>query len=80
MSGINPLLSPDVDGDTSSEQMLDRSLRPTRLADFIGQPNTRDQLDIFIKAARQRNEALDHVLVFGPPGLGKTTLANISTR
>ncbi|MEM7195934.1 MAG: Holliday junction branch migration DNA helicase RuvB [Pseudomonadota bacterium] len=57
--------------------MLDRSLRPTRLDDFIGQSSTKDQLEIFIQAARMRQEALDHVLVFGPPGLGKTTLANI---
>ena len=57
--------------------MLDRSLRPTRLQEFIGQPNIREQLDIFITAARNRDEALDHVLVFGPPGLGKTTLAYI---
>ena len=77
MSQINPLLSADNAVDSGNEQMLERSLRPTRLADFIGQPKTREQLNIFIQAARQRSEALDHVLVFGPPGLGKTTLANI---
>ncbi|MBX2867098.1 MAG: Holliday junction branch migration DNA helicase RuvB [Acidiferrobacterales bacterium] len=77
MSHFNPLLSADNLEDSSQEQMLDRSLRPAKLSDFIGQPNTRDQMEIFIHAARKRNEALDHVLVFGPPGLGKTTLANI---
>lgn len=57
--------------------MLERSLRPTKLDEFIGQEATREQLAIFITAARKRKEALDHVLVFGPAGLGKTTLANI---
>ena len=56
---------------------VDRALRPTRLADYIGQHVAREQLEIFIEAARGRNEPLDHTLVFGPPGLGKTTLANI---
>lgn len=77
MSQFNPLLSSENLDDSPQEQMLDRSLRPAKLDDFIGQQNTRDQMEIFIHAARKRNEALDHVLVFGPPGLGKTTLANI---
>lgn len=56
---------------------VDRALRPKKLADYIGQASVREQMDIFIRAAKTRNEALDHVLIFGPPGLGKTTLANI---
>lgn len=56
---------------------LDNTIRPRRLADYIGQPDVHEQMEIFIGAARKRAEALDHVLIFGPPGLGKTTLANI---
>lgn len=56
---------------------FDARLRPSRLADFIGQDKLKDNLQVFIQAARGRNEALDHVLLYGPPGLGKTTLANI---
>ncbi len=59
------------------EDALDRALRPRRLEDYIGQPKVKAQLAIFIGAARQRGEPLDHVLIFGPPGLGKTTLAHI---
>ncbi len=59
------------------EQALDRTLRPLRLTDFVGQPHIHEQMEIFIGAARKRKEALDHVLLFGPPGLGKTTLAHI---
>jgi len=55
----------------------DRALRPRRLADYRGQPRVAEQMDIFVNAARGRQEALDHVLIFGPPGLGKTTLAHI---
>ena len=73
----NPLLAADDQQDSSQERMLDRSLRPGRMDEFVGQANAKEQLNIFIQAARQRNEALDHVLVFGPPGLGKTTLAYI---
>ncbi len=61
----------------SEEEILDRAIRPRRLADYIGQPQLKEQLAIFIDAARGRGEALDHVLIFGPPGLGKTTLAHI---
>ena len=59
------------------EEAYERALRPQRLAEYVGQVRAREQLEIFIQAARQRSEALDHVLLFGPPGLGKTTLAHI---
>jgi len=57
------------------EKQLELSLRPKKLSEFIGQKKLKDQLDIFIRAARERNEQLDHILFYGPPGLGKTTLA-----
>src|SRR6202048_1407777 len=56
---------------------VDRALRPKYLQDYIGQQSVREQMDIFIKAAKGRGDAMDHVLIFGPPGLGKTTLAHI---
>ncbi len=59
------------------DEQLDRAIRPLRLADYIGQPVVREQMALFIQAARGRVEALDHTLIFGPPGLGKTTLAHI---
>jgi holliday junction DNA helicase RuvB len=59
------------------EERQDRAIRPKRLAEYIGQQELRTQMEIFIQAATARKEALDHVLIFGPPGLGKTTLANI---
>ena len=62
---------------TSSEEVVERALRPRTLADYVGQRKIREQLEIFIAAARGRGEALDHLLLFGPPGLGKTTLAHI---
>ncbi len=58
------------------EEAIDRAIRPRTLADYIGQPAVCEQLEIFIPAARARKEALDHLLIFGPPGLGKTTLAH----
>ena len=59
------------------EEVQDRAIRPRRLAEYVGQAAVKAQLDIFVSAARGRGEALDHVLIFGPPGLGKTTLAHI---
>ena len=59
------------------EDAIDRAIRPRALADYVGQEQVKSQLSIFIDAARMRAEALDHVLIFGPPGLGKTTLAHI---
>ena len=59
------------------DRVFDRTIRPKALADYVGQPVVKQQMDIFITAARNRGEALDHVLIFGPPGLGKTTLAHI---
>lgn len=61
----------------NDEERLDRAIRPKRLKDYVGQKELRQQMEIFIQAAVSRAEALDHVLIFGPPGLGKTTLANI---
>ncbi len=65
---------------SSNEEAIERALRPKQLDEYIGQEKIRDQLQIFIAAARQRREALDHTLLFGPPGLGKTTLAHIIAR
>ena len=61
----------------SEDAVMDRAIRPRKLAEYVGQPAVREQMEIFIPAARARKEALDHVLIFGPPGLGKTTLAHI---
>ena len=68
------LISPDI---SASEERFDRALRPVTLEEYVGQPVVKQQLEIFIEAARRRAEPLDHTLVFGPPGLGKTTLAHI---
>lgn len=69
-----------ISGIEKTEDHFDRAIRPTSLADYIGQPVVCEQMEIFIGAARGRGEALDHTLIFGPPGLGKTTLANIIAR
>ncbi|MFT5038368.1 MAG: Holliday junction DNA helicase RuvB [Flavobacteriaceae bacterium] len=68
------LISPDI---SASEERYDRALRPVTLAEYVGQPVVKEQMEIFIEAARRRSEPLDHTLIFGPPGLGKTTLAHI---
>ncbi|RUO43076.1 Holliday junction branch migration DNA helicase RuvB [Aliidiomarina taiwanensis] len=62
---------------STEDEVIDRAIRPTKLADYTGQQHVVEQLSIYIEAARGRSDALDHVLIFGPPGLGKTTLANI---
>ena len=74
MAELNPVISP---ANTDEDAAADLSLRPRRLADYQGQPAVHEQMEIFISAARKRGESLDHVLIFGPPGLGKTTLAHI---
>ncbi len=70
------LVAPETKEETG-ERVFDKALRPVTLEEFVGQPSIHQQLEIFITAARNREEALDHVLLFGPPGLGKTTLAHI---
>ena len=72
------LIAPAAQG--VQEEALERALRPKQLEEYVGQEKIRSQLSIFIEAARRRKEALDHVLLFGPPGLGKTTLAHIIAR
>ena len=67
----NPI-NPEIQG--NDDDVVDRALRPEYLEEFVGQPKLKEQLSIFIQAARTRGEALDHVLLFGPPGLGKTML------
>jgi Holliday junction DNA helicase RuvB len=64
-------------GTQREDEAYDRAVRPKSLADYVGQPAVKAQMEIFIAAARQRRDALDHVLIFGPPGLGKTTLAHV---
>ncbi len=59
------------------DDIVEATIRPQRLAEYLGQPVVREQLGIYIEAARRRGEALDHVLIFGPPGLGKTTLSHV---
>ncbi|HAW79101.1 MAG TPA: Holliday junction branch migration DNA helicase RuvB, partial [Balneola sp.] len=68
----NPLLNPE-----QKEDVFENSVRPSTLDEFIGQQKTISNLNVFIKAAKQRGDALDHVILSGPPGLGKTTLSHI---
>jgi Holliday junction DNA helicase RuvB len=68
------LISASVQGE---EEAIERAIRPRLLDEYVGQPAVKKQMSVFIEAARQREEALDHVLIFGPPGLGKTTLAHV---
>ena len=74
MSNIDSIISTETQ---EGEESIDRMLRPKSLAEYVGQEPVKEQMDIFIKAAMNRKESLDHVLIFGPPGLGKTTLAHI---
>ena len=70
-----PILSPEKNSDDN-----DRALRPESLAEFIGQAEVRANLKVFVESAKRRGEAMDHTLFYGPPGLGKTTLAQIMSR
>ena len=74
MSDSDRLIDP---ASLNDDVAIDRAIRPRTLEDYVGQPVVKEQMEIFIPAARQRGEALDHVLIFGPPGLGKTTLAHV---
>ena len=74
-SSVDRLIS--AESKSTQEEAIERALRPKRLSEYVGQAKIREQLSIFIEAARRREDSLDHVLLFGPPGLGKTTLAHI---
>src|SRR4051794_29851908 len=82
MSTLKPAAAKErlVAPERGEDDSLESSLRPKRLSEFVGQAQARENLSVFIQAARERKEALDHVLFSGPPGLGKTTLAQIVAR
>lgn len=74
MNDEEKIIEPNI---LEGEESIDKVLRPQTLTEYIGQNSVKDQMNIFIEAAKRRNEAMDHVLIFGPPGLGKTTLAHV---
>jgi len=74
---MNEYINPDSDNLSNEEKEYEKALRPDDFGDFFGQPKVVENLEIFVQAAKQRGEALDHVLLHGPPGLGKTTLSHI---
>ena len=74
MNDEEKIIEPNI---LEGEESIDKVLRPQTLSEYIGQNSVKDQMNIFIEAAKRRNEAMDHVLIFGPPGLGKTTLAHV---
>ena len=74
---MNEYLDPSADGFSNEELDIERALRPVNFDDFTGQEQVLENLKVFVEAANRRGEALDHTLFHGPPGLGKTTLANI---
>ena len=69
------IISPELEND--GEERLENTIRPQTLSEYIGQDKVKENMKIYIEAAKKRGEALDHVLLYGPPGLGKTTLSNI---
>ena len=73
----NPNLNSERESQSAAEKEFENNIRPSEMADFSGQPQTIENLRIFIRAAKMRGEALDHILFHGPPGLGKTTLSRI---
>ena len=74
---MNEALDPQINNLSNEEKEFDRSLRPLNFSDFVGQESILENLKVFVEAANRREEALDHTLFHGPPGLGKTTLANV---